>query len=143
MDEKQRKKKLLIRKIIKILFIVAIIGVAQFYFIKEKPANKELLALVAKYNAACPVMISNDIRMEGVHSLPDNVVQYDFTLMRVSKNGIDVKALKNEIEKEILSGIKDNPSLEAFRDNSSTVIYHYMDNNQENLFLVTLTPEMY
>jgi hypothetical protein len=50
---------------------------------------------------------------------------------------------KKSIEKEILAGYKTNPSLEAFSDNDSTVIYDYMDSNQENLFIVTLIPEMY
>ncbi|HEU4788760.1 MAG TPA: hypothetical protein VFS71_03670 [Flavobacterium sp.] len=143
MEEKQRKKKLLIRKIIKIIVVVVLIGVAQYYFVKEKPGGNELTVLVTKYNAACPMMISDDIRMESVNQLPDNTVQYDFTLVRVLKGSIDVAALKKSIEKEILTTSKTNPSLEAFRDNDSTVIYHYMDSNQENLFIVTLTPEMY
>ena len=143
MEEKQRKRKLLIRKIIKIIIVIVLIGAAQYYFMKEKPVSNELAALVTKYNAACPVMISDDIRMESVNQLPDNTVQYDFTLVRVLKGSIDVAALKKSIEKEILAASKTNPSLEAFRDNDSTVIYHYMDSNQENLFIVTLTPEMY
>lgn len=145
MEKKQRKKKLLIRKIIKIVIIVVLMGVAQYYFVKEKPASNELAALVTKYNAACPMMISDDIRMESVNQLPDNTVQYDFTLVRVLKGSIDVADLKKSVEKEILATSKKNLSLEAFRDNDSTVIYHYMDNssNQENLFIVTLTPEMY
>jgi hypothetical protein len=143
MEEKQRKKKLLIRKIIKIILAIVLIGAAQYYFIKEKPVSNELTALVTKYNNACPVMISDDIRMESVNQLPDNTVQYDFTLVRVLKRSIDVAALKKSVEKEIVSASKTNPSLEIFRDNDSTVIYHYMDSNQENLFIVTLTPEMY
>lgn len=143
MEEKQRKKKLLIRKIIKIILVIILIGVAQYYFVKEKPASSELTALVTKYNAACPMMISTDIRMESVNQLPDNTVQYDFTLERVLKGSIDVATLKKSVEKEILATSKTNPSLEVFRDNYSTVIYHYMDSNQENLFIVTLTPDMY
>lgn len=126
MEEKQRKKKLLIRKIIKIIIVVILIGAVQYYFINEKPVSNELSALVTKYNSSCPVMISDDIRMESVNELPDNTVQYDFTLVRVIKGNIDVAALKKSVEKEILAASKKNPSLEAFRDNDSTVIYHYM-----------------
>jgi hypothetical protein len=143
MQEKQRKKKLLIRKTIKIAVIVVLIGVAQYYFTQEKPTSNELTALVTKYNDACPVMISNDIQMESVNQLPDNTVQYDFTLVRVIKENIDVTALKKSVEKEILAISKNNPSLEVFRDNDSTVKYHYMDSNGKNLFIITLTPEMY
>ena len=143
MEEKERNKKLLIRKVIKIVFAVVLMFLAQYYFIGKKTIGDEITPLVENYNKACPIMISNDICMESVNSLPENTVQYDFTLVRVDKENIDIKALKTSVEKEILSSSKTNPSLEAFRSNSSTVVYVYRDMNQKNLFKITLTPEMY
>jgi hypothetical protein len=141
MEEKQRKKKLLIRKIIQIAVVVILISVAQYYFVQDKSVGKELSALVTKYDAACPIMISNDIRMESVNVLPNNTVQYDFTLVNVQKESINVAALKKAVEKEILTISKTNPSLEAFRDNNSTVIYNYKDRDQKDLFKIVLTPK--
>lgn len=143
MEEKQRKKKMLIRKIVKIVVVVALVSVAQYYFFENKSARNELTALVIKYNTACPIMISNDIRMEGVNTLPHNTVQYDFTLVHVQRESIAVAALKKSVEKEIMSSSKTNPSFQAFRDNGSTVIYNYKDSNEKELFIITLTPEMY
>ena len=143
MEDKRRKKRILIRKVIKIVFVIALILLAQHFYFKNKMVGDEITPLVANYNNACPMMISDDIRMESVNSLPDNTVQYDFTLVRVIKENIDVKALKTSVEKEILSSSKTNPSLEAFRNNNSTVVYIYRDKNQKNLFKVVLTPEMY
>jgi hypothetical protein len=141
MQEKQRKNKLLIRKIIQIIVVVVLISVAQYYFVKDKSMGKELTASVSKYNTACPIMISNDIRMVGVTILSNNTVQYDFTLIHVQKERIDVTALKKSVENEIVSSSKGNPSLEAFRDNGSTVIYNYKDSNEKELFKIILTPE--
>ena len=143
MEDKRRKKRILIRKVIKIVFVIALILLAQHFYFKNKMVGDEITPLVANYNNACPMMISDDIRMESVNSLPDNTVQYDFTLVRVIKENIDVKALKTSVEKEILSSSKTNPSLEAFRNNNSTVVYVYRDNNQKLLFKVVLTPELY
>jgi hypothetical protein len=143
MEEKQRKNKLLIRKIVQIGIVVVVISVAQYYFVKDKSIGKELTALVIKYDAACPIMISNDIRMEGVNTLPHNTVQYDFTLVYVQKESVAVEALKTTIEKQILATSKTNPSLQVFRDNNSTVIYNYKDRDEKELFKITLTPEMY
>lgn len=143
MEDKRRKKRILIRKVIKIVFVIALILLAQHFFFKNKMIGDEITPLVTNYNNACPMMISDDIRMESVNSLPDNTVQYDFTLVRVIKENIDIKALKTSVEKEILSSSKTNPSLEAFRNNNSTVVYVYRDNNQKMLFQVVLTPEMY
>src|SRR6187402_3437759 len=136
MEDKRRKKKILIRKVIKIIFVIALILLAQHFFFKNKMIGDEITPLITNYNNACPMMISDDIRMESVNSLPDNTVQYDFTLVRVIKENIDVKALKTSVEKEILSSSKTNPSLEAFRNNNTTVVYIYRDNNQKMLFKV-------
>lgn len=143
MQEKQRKDKLLIRKIIQIIVVVILIGIAQHYYFENKTVGTELTALVTKYNTACPIMISNDIRMESVKDLSNNTVQYDFTLVHVQKERIDVTALKKSVENEILSSSKTNPSLEIFRDNESTVIYNYKDSDENELFKIILTPEMY
>jgi hypothetical protein len=143
LEEKQRKRKLLIRKIIQIVAVVVLIIGAQNYFGEDTRASKALNALVTKYNSACPAMISNDIRMDAVKSLPHNTFQYDFTLVRVQKESIDVEALKNNVEKEILNSSKTNTSLDAFRDNGSTVIYNYKDTAAKELFKITLTPAMY
>ncbi|HSD06831.1 hypothetical protein [Flavobacterium sp.] len=143
MLKKETNKKLFIRKGIKIVFVVVLVILAQQFFFKNKTIGNEIKPLVENYNKACPMMISEDICMESVNSLPDNIVQYDFTLVHVKKEAIDVNALKKSVEKEILSTSKTNPSLEAFRNNNSTVVYIYRDKNQKNLFKVVLTPEMY
>jgi hypothetical protein len=143
MEEKQRKKKLLIRKIIQIAVVVILISVVQYYFVQDKSDGKELTALVIKYNTACPIMISDDIRMESVNSLPHNTVQYDFSLIHVEKETVDVSVLKTDIEKQIMATSETNLSLQAFRDNNSTVIYNYKDRDQKDLFKIELTPEMY
>ena len=143
MEEKQREKKLLIRKIIQIIVVVILIGIAQHYYFENKTVGTELTALVTKYNSACPIMISNDIRMESVKILSNNTIQYDFTLVHVQKERINVAALKKSVENEIVSSSKTNPSLEAFRDNESTVIYNYKDSNEKELFEIILTPEIY
>jgi hypothetical protein len=143
MEEKQRKKKLIIRKIIQYVALVALLVGGQYYFSKYKSVDDELTVMVENYDKACPIMISNDIRMESVNTMPHNTVQYDFTLVRVIKESVNVDDLKNSVEQEIMATSKTNPSLQAFRDNNSSVIYSYRDNNQKELFKITLTPETY
>jgi hypothetical protein len=60
--------------------------------------------------------------MENVKDLSNNTVQYDFTLVYVQKERIDVTALKKSVENEIVCSFTTNLSLETFRDNQSTVI---------------------
>jgi hypothetical protein len=143
MEEKEKKRKILLRKGIKIIFVIVLMFLAQYYFVGNESIGDEITPLVTNYNKACPMMITNDICMESVNSLPDNTVQYDFTLVHVKKESIDVEALKKSVGNEILSTSKKNPNLEAFRNNNSTVVYVYRDKDQKQLFQITLTPEMY
>jgi hypothetical protein len=136
-------KKIIIRTGIKIIVVLILMFLTQHYLIGNKTIGDEITPLVARYNNACPMMISDDISMESVNVLPDNTVQYDFTLVRVDKVEINVNALKQSVEKEILSEAKTNPSLEAFRNNNYTIVYVYRDRNQKQLFEITLARETY
>lgn len=139
----QSTRKIIIKKGIKIVAVLGLAFVGIYYYANNKPVSKELVAMVNHYNNSCPLMISDDILMQSVVTLPHNSVQYDFSLVRVQKERIDVLALKKSVEAEILATSKTNPSLEAFRDNNSTVIYNYKDANEKELFKIILTPELY
>jgi hypothetical protein len=143
MEEKERKTKLTVQKIFQIILVVVLVGVVQYYLSKNKTGDKEIAEFEAKYNKECPVMITNDIRMDSVNALPNNIVRYNISLIHIEKEIIDIAALKMALEKDIIDKTKGNPNLKAFRDNKYTLVYDYKDSNQKELFKITLTPEMY
>lgn len=114
-----------------------------YYSFKEPAADKEMIELVAKYNNNCPLVIQEGIRLDNVTLPKDKVVQYNLTLLNVEKANAEIEVIKQNIEESLLSTVKANPGLKAFRDNNFTLIYNYDDKKADYLFEITITPEQY
>lgn len=114
-----------------------------YYSFKEPVADKEMVELVAKYNASCPLTIQAGIRLDNVTLPKDKVVQYNLTLLNVEKETAEIELIKENIKESLLSTVKANPGLKAFREQGFTLIYNYDDKKEDYLFEITITPEQY
>ncbi|OXA67068.1 hypothetical protein B0A67_22775 [Flavobacterium aquidurense] len=114
-----------------------------YYSFKEPVADKEMIELVEKYNNNCPLVIQEGIRLDNVTLPKDKVVQYNLTLLNVEKATAEIEVIKQNVEESLLSTVKANPGLKAFRDNNFTLIYNYDDKKADYLFEITITPEQY
>jgi hypothetical protein len=130
-----------------VLIISAILALSLalilYFSFKEPVADKEMIELVAKYNQNCPLTIQEGIRLDNVTLPKDKVVQYNLTLLNVEKETAEIQTIKENIAQSLLSTVKANPGLKAFRDNDFTLIYNYDDKKENYLFEVTITPEQY
>ncbi|MBO9582617.1 MAG: hypothetical protein J7574_00505 [Flavobacterium sp.] len=129
-----------------ILIGIAVAFVAYFQFYLAKNADKvntEVVELVAKYNKSCPLNIQEGIRLDSVSLPEDRVVQYNLTLLNVTKETAEVNVIQEEIAKSLISTAKANPGLKVFRDNDYDLIYHYSDNKKAFLFDVRIQPDQY
>ncbi|OXG07766.1 hypothetical protein BC749_101111 [Flavobacterium araucananum] len=135
------------KKNLTVLVISAVVALSLalilYYSFKEPVADKEMVGLVAKYNDNCPLTIQEGIRLDNVTLPKDKVVQYNLTLLNVEKQKAEIKTIKQNIEESLLSTVKANSGLKAFRDHNFTLIYNYDDKNEEYLFEITITPEQY
>lgn len=120
--------------------LLALIAYCSF---KEPVTDKEMIGLVAKYNENCPLTIQEGIRLDNVTLPKDKVVQYNLTLLNVEKETAEIEVIKRNIEESLLSTVKANPGLKAFRDNDFTLIYNYDDKKENYLFQITITPSQY
>lgn len=120
--------------------LLALIAYCSF---KEPVTDKGMIELVAKYNENCPLTIQEGIRLDNVTLPKDKVVQYNLTLLNVEKETAEIEVIKRNIEESLLSTVKANPGLKAFRDNDFTLIYNYDDKKENYLFQVTITPSQY
>jgi flagellar basal body-associated protein FliL len=114
-----------------------------YYSFKEPVADQGMIELVARYNNNCPLTIQEGIRLDNVTLPKDKVVQYNLTLLNIEKATAEVEVIKHNIQESLLSTVKANPGLKAFRDNNFTLIYNYDDKKAEYLFEITITPEQY
>ena len=81
-------------------------------------------------------MVDSDTRLDNAVALPDNVFQYNYTVINYVKEELDIEKLKNTVSPGILNNIKTNPGLKNLRDNKVTMSYLYKD--KEGVFLFSL-----
>ncbi|KRD11728.1 hypothetical protein ASE21_08500 [Flavobacterium sp. Root901] len=143
----QKKQSMRKQNILLLIGIVAAVFLAVFFqfFLSEKSSEvkTEVTELVAKYNKSCPLKIQEGIRLDSVSLHDERVVQYNLTLLNVTKETAEVNVIQEEIQKSLLSTAKANPGLQVFRDNDYTLIYSYSDKKKSFLFTVKILPDQY
>ena len=129
-----------------ILIGIAASFVAYFQFYlgeKEDEVNTEVVELIAKYNKSCPLNIQEGIRLDSVSLHGEKTVQYNLTLLNVTKETAEVNVIQEEIRKGLLSTAKANTGLQVFRENDYTLIYSYSDKKKDFLFDIKIFPDQY
>jgi len=129
-----------------ILIGIAAAFVAYFQFYlgeKEDEVNTEVVELIAKYNKNCPLNIQEGIRLDSVSLHGEKTVQYNLTLLNVTKETAEVNVIQEEIRKSLLSTAKANTGLQVFRENDYTLIYSYSDKKKDFLFDIKIFPDQY
>ncbi len=112
-------------------------------FGKKQTFDKVLLESANEINKICPLMVDGETRLDNAIAKPDNVFQYNYTLVNMLKDSLDVEKLKDYIEPVIINGVKTNPELKNFRENKTTLNYYYRDKAGIYLFMISVTPDMY
>ena len=122
----------------------AFVAYFQFYLgEKEDEVNTEVVELIAKYNKSCPLNIQEGIRLDSVSLHGEKTVQYNLTLLNVTKETAEVNVIQEEIRKSLLSTAKANTGLQVFRENDYTLIYSYSDKKKDFLFDIKIFPDQY
>jgi hypothetical protein len=129
-----------------ILLIIAIgviagIVIQRIYF---NPTTEEQLEKAAAIiNKKCPVMIDGDTRLESAAVLPGKGFQYNFTLVKMVSDSVNVSTFNEGMTKLLLQSIKTTPVLKAYRERGVTMSYSYSDKNGNFISTITITPDMY
>ncbi len=121
---------------------LVIIIVQQFLF-KVPSFDKQMMQAANEVNKACPIMVDQETRLDNSIAFPDNVFQYNYTLVNIEKKNINVSELEEYLKPVILNAIKTNPDLKLFRDHGTTMSYNYKDKNGEHLIKLLFTADQY
>ncbi len=105
--------------------------------------NKVMMSAASQINESCPIMIDSETQLDNAIALPDNVFQYNYTLINYLKQDIDIAVAKSEIEPGIVNFVKTSPEMKLQREYKSTIKYAYKDQKGEYLFTIAVTPSMY
>jgi hypothetical protein len=140
--EKNNTKKLL-GLIIGIIAFGLTYFVVQQIFFKTPSIDKEMMKIASELNKSCPVMIDAETRLDNAIALPNNVFQYNYTLVNIDQSTADTASMKTYIEPIIVNFIKSNPQLKYQRDHKTTINYYYKDKFGIYLFHVAVDPNKY
>jgi hypothetical protein len=124
------------------------VGLIVYFLVKQfvfaQPSfDKVMMEAASKINESCPIMVDQDTRLDNVTALPDNVLQYNYTLLRLEKKSTDVKALEDYMQPVLLNNVKTNPDLKMYRDNETTMAYNYKDKNGEYITTISISANQY
>ncbi|MBX2964157.1 MAG: hypothetical protein KF687_16720 [Cyclobacteriaceae bacterium] len=106
-------------------------------------AAMSLREIAQQANEAAPMMVDSETRLDGAEVLPNTTIQYNYTLVNVTKTEVDTVDVKRKLEPDLTNTIRTHPGAQVFHDHKATVIYRYHDKNDTYVFNITITPEMY
>jgi hypothetical protein len=141
--EESKPRKLPTSSILGILAGVIVIVIIKLVFFKPTSFDDGMMKIANEINKACPIMVDQMTRLDNTVALSDNVFQYNYTLITLDKDSVDIDLLKTSLEPLIINNVKTNPDLKIPRDNKTTMVYHYKDRNGIFLLKITVKPEQY
>ncbi len=105
--------------------------------------DEALVKTASELNSNCPMMVDQETRLDNAVALPGKVFQYNYTLVNILKDSLDVPAFEEAMRPMILGNVKTNPDLQQFRDNGVTMAYYYKDRAGTFLSRITIAPDDY
>jgi hypothetical protein len=125
-----------------VIFGLTYFAVQQIFF---KPAsfNNAMMEAASELNKSCPIMVDQDTRLDNAIALPDNVFQYNYTLVNLNKSEVNIDTVKKYVEPGLINNVKTNPDLKMYRDNKITMAYNYRDKNGVFVLKISVTPDKY
>lgn len=136
------------------IIVGAVVGIAlvvaanygSYSLYKEKQAEVKRMDLVegvSHINRQCPVMVDYATRLDNVKVEGDNEIHYNYTLVNLDKESMDMDALKEQMKASLLSVIQTNIEMKPFRDMEVIFSHNYKEQDGKELFSIVITPQEY
>lgn len=132
--------------------IVIIVGLTAFalayfavqhIFFKESFFNNVMVEAANQLNESWPIMVDEETQLDNASVLPDNIFQYNYTMINSKKNKFNIPELKNYLEPLLINNVKTNPDLKIYRNNNVTMTYNYKDKFGETVMKISVSPDKY
>ncbi|SHF84608.1 zinc ribbon domain-containing protein [Dysgonomonas macrotermitis] len=115
----------------------------QHFLFRTPSIDKIMMETASELNKSCPVMIDSETRLDNTSALPNNTFQYNYTLINWEKDSLDVAALEDYLEPNLINNAKTNPQMKSLRDNNVILNYSYRDRTGIHLFIISVKPDQY
>ncbi|WP_026713804.1 zinc ribbon domain-containing protein [Flavobacterium daejeonense] len=131
---------------LKFAIAFAVSFIVMFFITKsffEPSIDIQLSKIANEMNKTCPMNIDQFTILNNVEALPDNTLQYNYTINNITKEEVKLDTVKKYLFPSILQNVKTSPEMKSFRDNQVTLNYRYSDKNGLYITTYIVTPEMY
>lgn len=105
--------------------------------------DKVMMAAASEINKSCPIMVDSETRLDNTIAMSNNVFQYNYTLINMLKESLDITFARAQLEPNIINNVKTSPDMKFQRDNNATINYYYKDKEGVHLFTISVTPDKY
>ncbi|MGE5457041.1 MAG: hypothetical protein ACM3RX_01665 [Methanococcaceae archaeon] len=139
----EQPKKKSVQTIIGLVVGLAVMVLVQQLMFKAPGFDKTMMKVASELNKTCPFMVDSETQLDNAIALPDNVFQYNYTLINTSKDSIDIQVFENIMKPMLIKNIGSTPELKTFRDNKVTMVYSYKDKNGNFLSKISVTYDDY
>jgi len=141
MEKENNKKKISV-------VVSTVVGLVVYFLIKQfvftpQTFDKAMMQAASELNKSCPIMVDQETRLDNAVALPDNIFQYNYTLVNMINDSIDLKAFEDHMKPIILNNVRTNPDLKAYRDNEVTMAYYYKDMNGMFITNISISADLY
>lgn len=141
--KKQKDTKKIIGTVVSFIAGVAIYFLVKQFVFTPESFDKIVMQAASEINESCPIMVDKDTRLDNAVALPDNILQYNYTLINWVKDSINVEAFEDYMQTVILNNVKTNPDIQVYRSNGTTMAYNYKDMNGVFITKISITEEQY
>lgn len=122
-----------------VAFLAGYFGVQQLFF---SSSYEDMLAKVAEeINVSCPLMVDQETRLDNSMALPNNIFQYNYTMVNLEKSEIDTLAFADNMEPYLTNNLRTSPDMKVFRDHKTTLGYNYKDKNGVFILKLLIKPQ--
>lgn len=125
-----------------VAIMVISVNLATKYWFKPS-INNSMVAIASELNKSCPVFVDQETRLDNTTVLPNDIFQYNYTLVNYNTTDVDTLAFKDMLEPTLLNIVKTNPDMKFVRDNKVTLSYYYKDKNGKYICRILLPYEKY
>ncbi len=133
----------LLKKTVGILAIFGLVYIIYFLFVRKASFDDNLKKIALELNKTCPKMIDKETRLDNALAIKGNIFQYNYTLLNILKDSMDIELYKASVEPSIINNVITNPDLETFRKNKITLIYNFKDELNNHITRIIVGPKKY
>jgi hypothetical protein len=141
-DDKNKRNKTIGVVVGIMAFALAYFGVQQVFF-KPQTFDKAMMEAASELNKSCPLMVDQHTRLDNAVAMPNNIFQYNYTLVNLDKSEVNIDTVRKYVQPGIINNVRTNPDLKPYRDNNVTMAYNYRDKNGIFVLKIDVTPDLY